>query len=376
VPSIHDCYTARHEEGVAPASQGDGQCVGPDSCEVPIMTVPSHADVVVLKRRPGETLQPGDLGLERRPVRPPEPGEVVVHNLVTTVDPYQLRMLRGSAEITPLDLGDVVLANSVGTVVRSENPGVPIGSQVATYTGWQEYATTTIADTEIADPELGGPTEWVSVLSTSGLTAYVGMHDVGHVDAGNNVLVSAATGAVGGVAVQLAKAAGARVVAIAGGKKRNEHAVQELGADAAVDYRDADFAARLREAAGDGFDLFFDGVGGRQLTLALSLFKNYGLVVLCGAVSSYARPDDPDGRVDLHDAVFKRITLRGFIVSDFYPTRLTPIRHELASLLRSGKVRVVVSEFDGLNRAPEALATVFDRGSPYVGRRVVKIADQ
>jgi NADPH-dependent curcumin reductase CurA len=338
------------------------------------MTVPSHSDVVVLKRRPGEALRPGDLALERHPVRPPEPGEVVVHNLVTTVDPYQLRMLRGSAEVTPVALGDPVPANSVGTVMRSEDQKVPVGTQVATYTGWQEYATTTVAGTEIADPDLGGPVEWVSVLSTTGLTAYVGMHDVGHVAAGNNVLVSAATGAVGGVAVQLAKAAGARVVAIAGGQKRTGHAVRELGADQAVDYRDPGFPERLKDAAGDGFDLFYDNVGGRQLTLALSLLKNYGHVVLCGTVSSYARPDDPDAGADLHDAVFKRITLRGFIVSDFYPTRLTPIRHELASLLRSGKLRAVVSEFAGLDRAPEALATVFDRGSPYIGRRVVRIA--
>ena len=178
------------------------------------------------------------------------------------------------------------------------------------------------------------------------------------------MLVSAATGAVGGVAVQLAKAAGARVVAIAGGKQRTDHAVQVLGADAAVDYRDPAFPEQLQQAAGDGFDLFYDNVGGRQLTLALSVMKNYGTVVLCGSVSSYASPDDPDGRADLRAAVFKRITLRGFIVSDFYPERLIPIREELAALVRAGRLRVVVSEFDGLDRAPEALATVFDRGSP------------
>lgn len=338
------------------------------------MPVPSHADVVVLKRRPEPELLPGDLALERRPVRPPGPGEVVVRNAVTTVDPYQLRMLRGSNEVTPVAVGDPVPANSVGTVVQSEDPAVPVGTQVATYTGWQSYATTTIAPTEIADPGLGGPLDWVSVLSTTGVTAYVGMHDVGNVRAGSNVLVSAASGAVGGVAVQLAKAAGARVVAIAGGKQRTDHAVQALGADAAVDYRDPAFPSLLTEAAGDGFDLFFDNVGGRQLTLALSALKNYGLVVLCGAVGSYARPDDPDACTDLRAAVFKRITLRGFIVSDFYPERLRPIRSELASLVRAGKLRVIVSEFDGLQRAPEALASLFDRGSPYIGRRAVKIS--
>ena len=299
---------------------------------------------------------PGDLVAERRPLRAPGPGEVVVRNVVTSVDPYQLRMLRGSPEVTPVAVGEPVPANSVGMVIASEDPGVPVGAQVATYTGWQAYATTTIAPTEIADPGLGGPLEWISVLSTTGVTAYVGMHDVGRVRAGSSVLVSAATGGVGGVAVQLAKAAGARVVAIAGGQDHTDHAEQVLGADVAVDYRDPAFPERLRQAAGEGIDLFFDNVGGRQLTLALSVLKNHGRVVLCGSVSSYARPDDPDAGTDLRDAVFKRITLRGFIVSDFYPERLLPVRAELAGLLRANRLRVLVSEFDGLERAPEALA--------------------
>ena len=148
------------------------------------MFVPSHADVIVLNHRPGPALRPGDLTPERRPVRPPGPGEVVVRNLVTSVDPYQLRMLRGSNEVTPVAVGEPVPANSVGIVVRSEDPGVPAGAQVATYTGWQSYATTTVAPTDIADPALGGPLEWLSVLGTTGVTAYVGIHDIGHVRAG------------------------------------------------------------------------------------------------------------------------------------------------------------------------------------------------
>lgn len=271
------------------------------------MSVPSHADVIVLHRRPGPSLRPGDLVPECRLLRPPGPGEVVVRNIVTSVDPYQLRMLRGSSEVTPVAIGEPIPANSVGIVVRSEDPGVPVGAQVATYTGWQAYATTTITPTEIADPALGDPLEWISVLGTTGVTAYVGIHDIGHVQAGSSVLVSAATGAVGGVAVQLAKAAGARVVAIAGGRHRTDHAVQVLGADVAVDYRDPLFPELLEQAAGEGIDVFFDNVGGRQLTLALSVLKDHGSVVLCGSVSSYARPDDPDAGADLTDAVFKRI---------------------------------------------------------------------
>jgi NADPH-dependent curcumin reductase CurA len=337
------------------------------------MSVPSHADVIVLHRRPGPSLRPGDLVPECRLLRPPGPGEVVVRNIVTSVDPYQLRMLRGSSEVTPVAIGEPIPANSVGIVVRSEDPGVPVGAQVATYTGWQAYATTTITPTEIADPALGDPLEWISALGTTGVTAYVGIHDIGHVQAGSSVLVSAATGAVGGVAVQLAKAAGARVVAIAGGRHRTNHAVQVLGATSRSTTAPL-FPELLEQAAGEGIDVFFDNVGGRQLTLALSVLKDHGSVVLCGSVSSYARPDDPDAGADLTDAVFKRITLRGYIVSDYYPQRLYPIRAELAALLRAKRLRAVVSEFTGLEQAPEALATVFDRGSPYIGRRVVRIS--
>jgi NADPH-dependent curcumin reductase CurA len=340
------------------------------------MSVPSQSDVIVLHRRPGTTLQPGDLVTERRPLRPPGPGEVVVRNLVTSVDPYQLRMMRGSAEVTPLAVDDPIPANTVGVVEQSEDPSVPVGTQVATYTGWQTYATTTVAPTDLADPALGGPVEWISVLSTTGITAFVGIHDVGNIQAGQTVLISASTGAVGGVAVQLAKAAGARVIATAAGADRIDHAVRVLGADIALDYRDPAFPAQLATASGDGIDLYYDNVGGRQLTLALSVLKNFGNVVLCGSVGSYANPDDPDARADLRDAVFKRITLRGFIVSDFYPQRLLPIRAELASLLQTKQLRVVVSEFDGLESAPEALATVFDRGSPQIGRRVVRISEE
>jgi NADPH-dependent curcumin reductase CurA len=120
--------------------------------------------------------------------------------------------------------------------------------------------------------------------------------------------------------------------------------------------------------------VYFDNVGGRQLTAALAVLRNYGRVVLCGSVSSYARPDDPDAGADLRDAVFKRITLPGFIVSDYCPKRLLPVRAEIGTLLHTKRLRAVVSEFAGLGRAPEALATLFDRASPRIGRRVVRIA--
>jgi NADPH-dependent curcumin reductase len=340
------------------------------------MTVPSDAEMIVLSRRPASSLRAGDLTLERRPLRAPGPGEVVVRNVVTSVDPYQLQMLRGSPGHASLAIGEAVPANSVGTVIASRDPNVAVGSQVLTYTGWQTYVTTTIAPTEIADARLGGALEWIGVLGTPGVTASIGMHDIGRVRSGSTVLVSAATGAVGGVAVHLAKVAGARVVAIAGGSHRTDHAVEGLGADAAVDYRDPAFPELLERAAGDGIDMFFDNVGGRQLTRALAVLKDHASVVLCGSISSYARPEAPDAGADLTAAVTKRITLRGYVASDHYAQRLLPIRAELAALLSAGRLRAVVSEFEGIQRAPEALGTLFDRASPYVGKHVVRLSER
>jgi NADPH-dependent curcumin reductase CurA len=127
-----------HDDDGAPAAEESGQ----NSAGGP--PVPSSADVIVLRRRPGPELSPGDLELLQRPVRPPGPGEVIVRNLVTSVDPYQLRMLRGSDVVASVAIGDTVPANSVGIVAQSRDPKVPAGTQVATYTGWQAYATTTV----------------------------------------------------------------------------------------------------------------------------------------------------------------------------------------------------------------------------------------
>jgi hypothetical protein len=193
--------------------------------DVPDGVVPSHTDLIVLNRRPGAALLPGDLVSDRRLLRAPGPGEVVVRNIVTSVDGDQLRMLCGCSGRARVAIGDPIPATSVGLVVRSEDPAVPVGTQVATRTGWQAYATITVTPTEIADSRLGGPLEWISLLDRPGVLAYLGMHHVGRVRAGSTVLVSEGASAMGAVAVQLASAAGARVVAIVGGRYRSGHAV-------------------------------------------------------------------------------------------------------------------------------------------------------
>jgi NADPH-dependent curcumin reductase CurA len=217
--------------------------------------------------------------------------------------------------MTPVAVGESVPPDCVGIVVNFGDAGVPVGTQVATYTGWQAYATTTIGPAETADPALGGPLERISVMGTTGVTAYAGIHDIGQVGAGASVLISAATSAVGGVAVQLAKSAAA--------------------------------SSRSR-----------------------SPYSGTTAVSCCAGRSAASRPDDPEAGTDLRDAVFTRITLRGYVVSEYYPERLQPVRAEMAAMLHAKRMGAVVSEGAGPDRAPEALATVFGRGSPYIGRPI------
>ncbi|MYS20248.1 MULTISPECIES: MDR family NADP-dependent oxidoreductase [unclassified Streptomyces] len=326
-----------------------------------------QGESVVMARRPGGAVDRDDFAVRRRRIAPPGDGEVLIRHQVTSVDPYQLNNMRRHQQV-----GDIVEAGCVGVVVESNDSRAPVGTQVATYSGWTEYSTRRLAATEFADRALGDELDWIHVLGTPGVTAYVGLHDVGGVSAGWTVAVSAAAGAVGGVAVQLAKAAGARVIAIAGGSDRVRHTTDVLGADIGLDYRTDTFERDLRTAAGNGIDLFFDNVGGSLLRSTLPLLTASGKAVISGRVSAYvtdeggpAHPGDPDT---------EQRTVQGFLVGDYYPTRLLPVRAELARLLEAGQLTTVVSEFEGLGSAPEAFASVFRQGSPYLGKRVVRIA--
>lgn len=345
--------------------------------EAPAPVVPSHADLIVLNRRPGAALLPGDLVRDRRALPKPAPGQVVVHNILTTVDEGILPNLRGYGR-APVAVGDPIPATSVGRVVGSADPAVPVGTRVRTSTGWQTLATTTITSDQIVDLALGGPLDWVTVLDSPGVIAYLGVHDIGRVRAGASVLVTEAASATGGAAVQLARAAGARVVAMAGGRYRVNRAAELLGADAVIDYLDPAFPGNLRAAVGDGVDLVFDSSGDHHLQLSLSVIKDNGSIVLCDA--------------ELTPGVLKHVTLSGHLVGRRTGGRLYPVcvelaatmrahvvadkclpavRAELGHLVRMRRLGAVVTEFEGLDRAPAALATAAEHGLSVAGRCVV-----
>jgi NADPH-dependent curcumin reductase CurA len=315
-----------------------------------------------------------DFSVIRQLIPELEPGQLLIHNRVTSVDPYQIRMLRGVGGHADQEIGDVIHAGCVGLVVASRDPRAPIGTQVATYSGWTEYASWRLDETEIADPDFGDELDWIHILGTPGVTAFIGLNDVGGLAPGITVAVSAAAGAIGGAAVQIAKVAGARVIAIAGGPERVAHTTEVLGADVGLDYKVSGFEANLAAAAGDGIDLYFDNVGGPLLQNVIGLLAPQGTAVVCGAVSSYGSETAFEVKLGLTRVLEKRLSIRGFRVGDYYASRLLPVRAELSAMLKAGVVTNVISEFSGLASAPDALQTVYRTGTAYVGKRVVRIA--
>jgi NADPH-dependent curcumin reductase CurA len=307
------------------------------------------------------------------PVRPPEEGQVLVRNLLTSVDPHMGVAMRDLASYGhAFPEGEPVMADSLGVVVASRHPGIEPGAWMLNSSGWREYATVPGDPAQLADPALGNDVAWMSALGMTGITAWTAVHETGHVKAGETVAVTAAAGAVGGVAVQLAKDAGARVIGIAGGEGKRRHLQEALGADIAIDYAAGDLASQLSQAA-SGIDVVIDLVGGSQLAAILPLLNNHARVALVGRLGALA--EGAGAAVDISVAIPRRVRFEGFIIVDSLP-RWPAIRRELSFRLQAGRLREVVTVTDGLKQAPDALAELLTTEAPHLGKRLIRIAEQ
>jgi NADPH-dependent curcumin reductase CurA len=225
-----------------------------------------------LRRRPYGWPVADDVALVESEVPPPGAGEVLVRNHYLSVDPYMRgRMNEARSYAPPYEIGAPMYGGAVGEVVQSRDDALPVGSFVQHGLGWRTHAVVRARTAVVVDPDVAPLASYLGVLGMPGLTAWVGLHDVGELKPGSTVWVSAATGAVGSLAGQLAKLAGCRVVGSAGGAEKCCYAVEELGYDACVDHRAGDLEGRLREALPDGLDLYFDNVGGEHLRAAIAL---------------------------------------------------------------------------------------------------------
>lgn len=292
-------------------------------------------------------------------------GEILVQNLLLGFDPAQRGWMDDQpGYLPPVGVGEPMRSSAVGRVAASTNPAYPVGSLVRGLFGWQDYAVAAQVGQPqpTRAPDGVTPEQALGVLGAASLTAYVGMTTIGRAAAGDCVLVSGAAGAVGSVAVQIARLRGARVLGIAGGPEKCRWLVEDYGADAAIDYRNEDVAGRLAVLAPQGVDLFFDNVGGDTLEAGIEHIARFGRIVLCGAISGYNDVAPAPGPRNLARLIAQRAEMRGFILLD-YLEQTDQAMSELQAWLRDGQLRYRIDVQEGFDAIPLTFLRLFNGAS-------------
>ncbi|HUO48784.1 MAG TPA: NADP-dependent oxidoreductase [Acidimicrobiales bacterium] len=314
---------------------------------------------LVLARRPAGMVDADTVRLEEGPVPEPGPGQALLRTRFLSIDPtIRTWMDDRPGYLPPIALGDVVRAGGIGEVVTSHSERYHPGDLLFGMLGWQDYVLADEGAMQVVPPGID-PTLALSVFGVTGMTAYFGMVDVGRVGDGDTVVVSGAAGATGSVAGQVARNKGAaRVVGIAGTAEKCAWIVDELGFDAAVNYRTDDVAASLRALCPEGIDLYYDNVGGEILDICLGQLALRGRIVLCGAISLYNATERPPGPANVSNLIIVRGRMEGFLVLD-YLERFPEAQLEMATWLGEGRMQHAEHVVEGLERAPDALNMLF-----------------
>jgi NADPH-dependent curcumin reductase CurA len=342
---------------------------------VAVEPVPRTTRIVTLASRPDGRPAPANFGLDEQPAGEPGPGQVLVRNVYMSVDPA----MRGRMEptekhyTTNFSVGGPLDGSAIGRVIASRADGFAAGDFVRHRLGWRDYALVDAAAATVVDATLAPLPSWLGVLGQPGFTAYAGLRRAGDIRPGDVVFVSAAAGAVGSTAGQLARLLGAsRVIGSAGGADKARLLVDELGFDAGIDYR-AGLADGLAAAAPDGIDLYFDNVGGDHLVAALYALRLHGRVALCGMISTMEDASAAPGVQHLIQAVLKRLTLRGFIVRDHEDLR-PEFEKQVANWLRTGELVAKQTVVDGLENAVGAFIGLLSGAN--VGKMLVRLSPE
>ncbi len=331
---------------------------------------------IVLVRRPTGLPTLEDFAEREAPIPVPGPGEVLVRNLYLSLDPaIRGWMSDAQSYLPPIRIGDPVRSGTLARVVASNRDDVEPGDVVQALAAWEEYSVLGKHGVHgKVKPIPGIPLESsLSVLGGNGLTAYFGLFEIGKPRPGETVLVTAAAGAVGSVVGQLAKIHGCRAVGIAGGADKCRWVVDELGFDAAIDYKSENVRARLKETCPKGVDVFFDSVGGALLDAGLGRINLHGRVVICGAISQINAESLPAGPSNYVRLIAMRARMEGFVTFDF-AARYDEARAEIARHILEGRLRYRDDVVVGLSNAPRHLLRLFD-GS-HLGKLMVAIADE
>ncbi|HBN30065.1 MAG: NADP-dependent oxidoreductase [Rhodobacterales bacterium] len=340
---------------------------------------------IVLASRPKAAPQPENFRFETAPIPVPGAGQMLVRVIWLSLDPYMRgRMDDGASYAQPVPIGGVMEGGAVGQIVASNIGGFKVGEFVNGPFGWQSHAISDGTKVRKLDPALAPISTAVGVLGMPGITAFVGLNDHGRPKAGETLVVSAATGAVGSLVGQLGKAYGLRVVGVAGGADKCAYAVEELGFDACLDHRAAGDARALRaqmtEACPKGVDIYFENVGGKTLEAVIPLMNVHGRIPICGMISWYNSGGLGAGASEganllpqvWRNILVKRLSLRGFIISDHYD-RFPDFVKEVSGHIRDGRVKYRESVAEGLAAAPEAFMKLLQGGN--FGKQLVRISD-
>ncbi len=325
----------------------------PRACHTLHMTT-NHR--ITLAQRPVGEVGPECFAADDVDVPRPGPGEAVVEVEWLSIDPTIRGWMAQDTYLPAIEIGAPIRSGGLGTVVESNEPALPVGARVFGMTGWQQYAVVDSGARVI--PSEIEPQAALSVFGVTGITAYFGLLDVGRPRAGETVLVSGAAGATGSVVGQIARLKGCRAVGIAGSDEKCAWLTEELGFDAAINYRTQDVRAAIGEACPGGVDVFFDNVGGDILEAALDHLALRGRVVLCGAIAQYNDEEPRPGPNNLANLIVNRGRMEGFIVLDFLD-RADEAIAELAGWVLGGELKYAVDVVDGLDSAPAALDRLF-----------------
>ncbi|MGO1077308.1 NADP-dependent oxidoreductase [Inquilinus sp. CA228] len=328
-----------------------------------------------LKSRPEGLPGPENFELAERPLPVPQAGQLLVRTLWMSVDPYMRgRMADRPSYIPPFRLGEALEGAAIGVVEQSGAEGIRPGDLVSHFAGWRDRALIDAASAIPLDPA-GVPVQaWLGPLGFPGLAAYVGLLRLGKPKPGETVFVSAAAGAVGAVAAQIARIRGCRVIGSAGSEEKVRWLREEAGLDAVINYRSSgDLTRALAEAAPDGIDVYFDNVGGDHLDAALALANPFARFPLCGMIERYNAGAPLPGPRNIFRVIERSLTLQGFIVSDHLDL-LPDFARDMRRWIAEGRMLWRETVVEGLERAPEAFIGLF--AGENFGKMLVKLADR
>jgi NADPH-dependent curcumin reductase CurA len=329
---------------------------------------------VVLESRPVGAPKPTDFAVVEAPVAPVGDGEILTRTIYLSLDPYMRGRISGVKSYAKgVDPGELMVGGTVGEVLESRHPAFKAGDIVQGYDGWQTHNVSKAVGVRKLDPGQAPISTALGVLGMPGMTAYVGLLDIGQPKPGETIVVSAASGAVGAVVGQIAKLKGCRTVGIAGGPDKCAYVEKELGFDACIDYKrgGADVVAALQAACPKGVDVYFENVGGDVLASVLKVINPFARIPLCGLVSQYNATDMPAGP-NWGVLLVNRVLVKGFIVSD-HLDRMPAFLNDVGQWVREGKIKYREDIVEGLENAPTAFIGLL-QGKNF-GKLIVKVGE-